>query len=367
MNNRLLESYRVLDLAGYIAGAYCSGLLADLGADVIKVESFDGDGFRALAGFETWNRSKRGIAVNLQHQEGKDIIYEIAKISDCVVQNYRYGVAEKLNVDYQSILKHNPTVTYCTINAYGTTGPYNKTPGFDPLFQAMSGSMVYQSENEDKPAFMRVALSDYTAALLGAWSVCLGLLDRSKTGNPHNVETCLMNTIMAVQAAEFFFIDNKPWELESTHDNLGINEYKHLYQCNDSWIYIDAKNQENFNAIKASINSPSTQDFIAHLSNTESSKIIELIRSYDGYCEKVSTTKQLMESQFLDNHSMQISVNSPTYGEIKQSVHPAIINNEHLSTTKAAPKLGEDTDNILQELGYLKSDIDKLRIGRVIL
>ena len=74
-----------------------------------------------------------------------------------------------------------------------------------------------------------------------------------------------------------------------------------------------------------------------------------------------------MESQFLDNHSMQISVNSPTYGEIKQSVHPAIINNEHLSTTKAAPKLGEDTDNILQELGYLKSDIDKLRIGRVIL
>ena len=367
MNNRLLESFRVLDLAGYIAGAYCSGLLGDLGADVIKVESFDGDGFRALAGFETWNRSKRGIAVNLQHQEGKDIIYEIAKVSDTVVQNYRFGVAEKLRVDYPSILKYNPTITYCTINAYGTSGPYNTTPGFDPLFQAMSGSMIYQSENEDRPAFMRVALSDYTAALLGAWSVCLGLLDRSKTGKSHNVETCLMNTIMAVQAAEFFFVDNKPWELDSTHDNLGINEYKRLYQCKDSWVYIDAQSQEVFNQIKTATKSSSSQDFTNHLLNTQSSEIIKLVRNYHGYCEKVTSTKQMMENESLADHSMQISVNSPTYGTIKQSVHPAIIDNEHLNTKKAAPKLSEDTDEVLKELGYLKTDIEKLRNGRVIL
>ena len=148
---------------------------------------------------------------------------------------------------------------------------------------------------------------------------------------------------------------------------LGINEYKHLYQCSDSWIYLDALNQENFNLIKSSTNSSSQEDFIKHLSTIESNKVIELVRKYDGFCEKISTTKQLMENQFLADHSMQISVMSPTYGEIKQSVHPAIIDNKHLQTSKAAPQLGEDTDTVLRELGYLETDIIKLRNGRVIL
>ena len=370
MNNKLLQPFRVLDLAGYIAGAYCSGLLGDLGADVIKVESFDGDGFRALAGFETWNRSKRGIAVNLQHDEGKNIIYELAKISDCVVQNYRFGVAEKLDVNYEKLLIHNPTITYCTINAYGTNGPYNKTPGFDPLFQAMSGSMIYQSEDEDKPAFMRVALSDYTAALLGAWSVCLGLLDRSKSGRPHHVETCLMNTIMAVQAAEFFFVNNRPWELESTHNNLGISEFKHLYKCSDTWIYIDLKDSQLFEKIKNKLTLSKTnslESFKAHLLKLQSETVINTIRNAGGFAEKVNTTKQLMEKGELDSHSMEVIVDSPTYGKIKQSIHPAIIDDEVITTTKAAPKLSEDTDEILFELGYQSSEIDKLRKNRIIL
>ncbi len=155
--------------------------------------------------------------------------------------------------------------------------------------------------------------------------------------------------------------------MESTHDNFGINEYKRLYQCSDSWIYIDAQSQENFNMIKNSTKSSSQEDFIKHLSKINSNKIIKLVRSYGGYCEKVNTTKQLMENEFLADHSMQISVTSPTYGEIKQSVHPAIIDNKHISTTKAAPQLGEDTDKVLQELGYLESDIIELRNRRVIL
>src|SRR3989454_1249555 len=139
-----LDGIRVVDLTSYIAGSYGAMMLADLGADVVKVESLDGDPFRELPGFYGWNRGKRSIALNLKDPDGRAIVHRLAERADVVMENMRPGVADRLGVDYATLRKLNPRLIYCSVTAFGSDGPYRDRPGFDPLVQAMSGVMTLQ-------------------------------------------------------------------------------------------------------------------------------------------------------------------------------------------------------------------------------
>ena len=144
MTSGALAGVTVVDLTSYIAGSYAAMMLADLGADVIKVEALEGDSFRELPGFYGWNRGKRSIAVNLKAPDGRAIVHRLAEHADVVMENMRPGVVERLGVDYETLRAINPRLIYSTVTAFGSDGPYKDRPGFDPLLQAMGGLMTLQ-------------------------------------------------------------------------------------------------------------------------------------------------------------------------------------------------------------------------------
>jgi crotonobetainyl-CoA:carnitine CoA-transferase CaiB-like acyl-CoA transferase len=155
-----LAGIRVVDLTSYIAGSYAATMLADLGADVVKVEGLQGDSFRELPGFFGWNRGKRSIAVDLKTAEGREIVERLARESDVAMDNMRPGVAERLGVGPAQLRALNPRLVYCSVTAFGRSGPYRDRPGFDPLLQAMGGAMTLQGAG-GPPQFIRIAVTDY--------------------------------------------------------------------------------------------------------------------------------------------------------------------------------------------------------------
>jgi CoA:oxalate CoA-transferase len=139
-----LDGVRVIDVTSYIAGSYAATMLADLGADVVKVESLEGDSFRELPGFFAWNRGKRSIALNLKTPDGRAVVERLARDADVVMENMRPGVADRLGVGEATLRAINPRLIYCSTTAFGSTGPYVDRPGFDPLLQGLAGIMALQ-------------------------------------------------------------------------------------------------------------------------------------------------------------------------------------------------------------------------------
>ena len=186
-----LAGVRVVDLTSYIAGSYAATMLADLGADVLKVESLEGDSFRELPGFYGWNRGKRSIAVNLKDRAGQEVLHRLVKSADVLMQNMRPGVDERLGMDAATLRKLNSRLIYCAMTAFGPDGPYRDRPGYDPVFQALGGVQHLQGFG-GPPQFVRVAVTDYYTAALGAQAVLAALFVRERTGRGQRIETSLL-------------------------------------------------------------------------------------------------------------------------------------------------------------------------------
>ena len=205
-----LAGLRVVDLTGYIAGSYATSLLADMGADVIKVESPAGDGFRAIGGsFQAWNRGKRGIVVDLRRPEGRDVVYDLVRGADLVAENFRPGAAGRLGVDEQTLRALRPGLVYLSVSGYGGPGPLAGEPAFDPLIQALTGAMSAQG-TDGSPIFLKVAIADYAASMLGCFGAVSGLFAQWRDGSGSRVETSLLAAGVAVQAAELVRSEEPP-------------------------------------------------------------------------------------------------------------------------------------------------------------
>src|SRR5262249_4257713 len=173
-----LEGIRVLDLASFIAGPFCPMLLADLGAEVLKIESPDGDPFRMAAfGFVGWNRGKRSIVLDLKRSEGRDVFLDLVRRADVVVDNFRGGVMDRLGIGWDVPGAVNERLVHTSITGYGSSGPLAALPGFDPIFQAGSGLMAAQGGTDD-PVFHMIAYTDYSAGTLSALATVAALLAR---------------------------------------------------------------------------------------------------------------------------------------------------------------------------------------------
>jgi crotonobetainyl-CoA:carnitine CoA-transferase CaiB-like acyl-CoA transferase len=199
---------RVLDFCSFIAGAYGGMLLGDLGAEVIKVEPLTGDLARTwgpfLAGesryFQGWNRSKRGLAIDLLSTSGREIITRLVQLTDVVLENFRPGVTERLQIDYDHLRKINPKLIYCSSTAFGSKGPLRLHPGYDPVLQAMGGAAQGNVRFSGKVAICSVAVSDYQAALLAVAGIAAALYHRERTGQGQLIETSLLQAIMSAQS-----------------------------------------------------------------------------------------------------------------------------------------------------------------------
>ena len=238
---RPLEGVKVLDMGSVIAGALAGAVLANLGAEVIKIESPEGDPFRSDGGpFLACNRGKRGLGIDLKQPGAKEMFLDLVRQSDVVLDNYRFGVRKRLGVDYEALRQVNPRIISCSVNAYGDAGPRAPLPGFDPLLQAEGGMMAAQG-GAAEPVLHTIAVNDVATAGVVAFGIISALNARRRTGEGQEVITSLLAQSLTFQLGEVVDYPGRPAAPSGGVDCLGLSAAHRYYECRDGWIAVAAE------------------------------------------------------------------------------------------------------------------------------
>lgn len=240
-----LAGYRVLDLGAILAAPYAGALLAELGADVIKVEPLDGDAFRET-GF-VYNRGQRGLAIDLRSADARQAFYDLVRTADAVVDNSRLGVLERLRVDYASLARVKPDIVTMSVNGFGEQGPMAPMPGFDPVLQAMSGMMSAQGGDSD-PVLFTIPVNDIAAATLVVLGVCLGVFHRLRTGRGQRIWTSLAGCATLMQSGELVRFAGRPPAVRGGRDFTGPSALDRFYRVRDGWLRLQAPHADKLRA-----------------------------------------------------------------------------------------------------------------------
>src|SRR5579859_5466857 len=232
-----LKGLRVLDLGTILAGPYAGALLAELGADVVKVEAPAGDPFRE-PGF-VFNRGQRGLAIDLSSPTGRQAFYALVRSSDAVVDNSRLGVLNRLKIDYATLAQINPSIVTMSVNGFGERGPFAPKPGFDPVLQAMGGMMTAQGGDSD-PVLFTIPVNDIAAATLSVLGICLGLFHRLRSGAGQRVWTSLVGCSTIMQSGELVRFAGRPPAVRGGRDFVGPTALDRFYRVTDGWLRVQA-------------------------------------------------------------------------------------------------------------------------------
>jgi crotonobetainyl-CoA:carnitine CoA-transferase CaiB-like acyl-CoA transferase len=245
-----LRGIRVLDLGTVIAGAHAGGLLANLGAEVIKVEPMDGDPFRSDAGgFLAYNRGKRGLGIDLKQPAAVELFLDLVRQADVVLDNYRHGVRQRLGIDYATLKAVNPRIVSCSINAYGERGERMRLPGFDPLLQAEAGMMAAQG-GEGEPILHTIPVNDVATAAVVAFGIIAALNAREASGEGQEVLTSLMAQSLTFQLAEVTTYAGRAANDVGDCDCIGLRALHRFYPCGDgNWLAIVCERTEEAAAL----------------------------------------------------------------------------------------------------------------------
>ena len=393
-----LKGTKVLELAQIMAGPACGLMLADLGADVIKIEKIpEGDDSRKFlppdvkgesAAFMIMNRGKRGLGLNLKDEMGIDIFKKMVAKSDVVVENFRKGTLERLGIGYEELKKINPKIILCEISGYGRTGPYANKGGFDLVAQGASGLMSITGESKEKPP-MKVGapLTDITAGILGATGVLAALINREKTGKGQKVDTSLYEAGIIHtywQSAIAGATGSSPGPLGSAHP---LTAPYQAFKTKDKWITIGASNQNSWmNLIKAlkredlnkderfcnNKNRMKNLNALVEILNIEISKKTskEWLTIFDKEglpCGPINSILDMhIDSQTI-HRKMIIDVENKKAGKSKAIGMPIKFSNTNNEKFIGSPTLGEHTNQILEEFGFSITDIDKFKKNKVII
>ena len=246
-----LVGKRVLDLGTIIAGTYCASLLAELGAEVTKVESLTGDTFRYALGFAGFNVGKRGLAIDLRSDEGREVFLRMVERADVVIDNYRPGVLERLGIHYDDLVRVNPHIITLSNTGFGEGGPLSYRPGFDPVLQAMSGTMKAQGGDFD-PGFFTLPVNDVTTAATAAFGAAVAMFHKDRTGEGQRTWTSLAGNSCLAQSGELVRFDGRPPALLGGRDFPGPGPFDRYYQVSDGWVRVQAKGPDAEERLRAS-------------------------------------------------------------------------------------------------------------------
>ncbi|HZZ91555.1 MAG TPA: CoA transferase [Usitatibacter sp.] len=386
-----LEGIKVVELAQIMAGPTCGMLLADMGADVIKVEKLPGgDDTRSYsepqiagesAAFMMMNRNKRGIAVNLKTAGGLEVVKRLLADADVVTENYRKGTLEKLGLGYDVLQKLNPRLIYCAISGYGRTGPYADKGGFDLIAQGFAGIMSITGEPGGPPAKSGTSIADINAGILAALGILAAVVARSRTGRGQMVETSLMEAAVQQtfwQAAMFFATGVNPGPTGSAH--LLTAPYQ-AFPTQDGWINIGGANQSNWERIVKVIGRPELATDARFRTNGDRMKnlaqltplIAERLRSRPSAhwirefeaagvpVGPVNRIGDMLVDPQVASREMVLEVDHPRAGRMKTLGTPIKFSDTPGEVSRAAPLLGEHTREVLGQLGYSSAEIEALQ------
>lgn len=389
----ILKGVTVVECATYVTGPYAASLLADLGARVVKIESPpDGDPYRTFApdplfsfNFAHLNRNKESLVLDLKAAKGKEICLELIKRSDVFVENFRPGTADRLGLGYEALRALNPRLIYCSISAFGQTGPYVDKPGFDTLGQAMSGLLSLLNDPED-PKVMGMAVSDYVTGLSAGYGVLGALLARERSGAGCRVETSLLQATLSFigeTAAGYMRTGNVPNRMARVK-----NAHAFAFTCKDKLpLAIHCSVPEKFwlALLKAIDRLDIAQDerFKTRDARRQNYELLEkilarvfLVRTRNEWLERLEAE----DVPAVPLYNLAEALADPQVahlGLVEELAHPqagrlkfvgAPVRYDGLTKKESAPPplLGAGTASILSELGYDKAEIDELARQEII-
>ena len=392
-----LEDIVVLDFTRVLAGPYCAMILANLGAKIIKVERPEtGDDSRSFgpykngqsAYFVSLNRGKKSIAIDLKKSEGKQIIKELTKVSDVVLENFRPGTTRKLGLSYDVLSKINPRVIYAAVSGFGHSGPYSERPAYDMLAQGMGGIMSITGQPGGEPTRVGSSIGDIIAGMFGAIGIISAIYERVFTGKGQMVDVAMLDGQVAVlenAIARYAISGEVPGPLGSRHPSISpFGGFK----TKDSWVIIACGNQiiwerfcraigredlmeipefatndkrtENYKKLKP------IMDEIVQQKTTQ--KWLELLEKHNVPSGPINTIDKLFDDPQVKSRNMLIKAEQPGMGTIYVAGNPIKLSTlKEEAVTDPAPNIGEHTDEILQSfLNYDDAKIKELKKQKVI-
>jgi len=392
-----LDGVRVIDLSRVIAGPWCGALLADLGADVIKVEDTGpGDESRTwpphkdgeAAAYLLFNRNKRGIALDLKTPEAVEVVKRLVKDADVVIENFRTGTMESFGLGYDVLAQINPRLIYCSVSAFGRTGPRKDSPGYEALMQAFSGIMSITGEPGGQPVRAGVSFLDLTTGILCALGVSNAIIQREKTGLGQRVDGSLLETavsLLAFHAEGYLLTGALPRALGSGHPSL--SPYRN-FKCGDGqWIFIAAANDRFWQKLARALGLTDlaadprfekNQGRVANRAELEGilektigaldrEPLLKRLEEADVPATPVNTVDQVMNDPQTAERGIVQRVLHPKLGEIPIVGTPLHFSRMSPGVRTAAPLRGEHTDTVLASLGYSADEIKALRAKKAAL
>jgi len=386
-----LAGIKVIELAHIMAGPVCGLMLADMGADVIKVEKLpDGDDTRrmlppAIAGesaaFMILNRNKRGTCINLKKPGGKAVLEKLLASADVVIENYRPGTMERLGLGYDALRKKNPGLIYCQVTGFGRTGPYADRAGFDLIAQGLSGIMSVTGEDAGRPPVKAgPPITDISAGILAAMAVLAAYIHRLKTGEGQRVDTSLLEagvTTTYWQSAICLATGDSPGAIGTAHP---LSAPYQAFPTRDGWINVGAANQANWRRLVEVLETPELAEDGRFLDNAARMKNLPALISLLSARLRTRTTadwmarleaagvpagpvlsigEMLKDPQVLAR-TMVVDVQHSRLGKMKTLGTPVKFSATPGSVNRGAPLLGEHTREILGEYGYTNAEIEGL-------
>ena len=374
-----LEGVRVLELGQIIAGTYGSQVLTDLGAEVIKVEAPEGDlgrnpsvaSYKGLSGlFLTFNRNKQSIVINLKNAAGRQLFYDLVKVADVVIDNFRPGVLERLAIDYPTLSRINPRIIQCSVTGFGSAGEYKDYPALDLNIQAISGHMAITGEPGRPPVRVGIPLADLSGGIYSCKGILAALFDRERTGKGRRIEISMFDTMLHLLSyigTMWLTNGEVPKPPGSAHD---YSVPWQAFATADGYVVV-ATRQENFWRKLCTVldhpdlaGDPRFADNASRVKNREvvipileqifrtrtSAAWLERLRAADVPAAPVNNVDRAFAEPPVKEREMVVEYDHPQVGKVRLPGNPIKMSEVSGTISKPAPMLGEHTDAVLETL-----------------
>jgi crotonobetainyl-CoA:carnitine CoA-transferase CaiB-like acyl-CoA transferase len=395
-----LVGLKVLELARVLAGPWAGQILADLGADVTKVESLagdetrqwgppsidNGDGSRDAAYFHGANRGKRSIAVDFAVPEGQAIVHKLASRADVIIENFKVGGLARYGLDYEALRAERPELVYCSITGFGQHGPYASRPGYDFIIQGMGGIMDLTGAPEGEPQKVGVAYADLITGLYSVIAIQAALAHRDRTGRGQYIDMALLDTqvgVLANQAMNYLVTGTPPRRLGNEHPN--IVPYQ-VFQVADGHIIVAVGNDKQFRAFVGVLGQPELADSPLGASNEarvayraalvpklarlamrfNRAELIAKLEAANVPVGPINTVADVFAHAQVIHRGMRLELAHASGQAVPAVRTPIVMSDTPLAYDRGAPMLGEHTADILAELGYSAEDVTRLAEENVV-